>query len=289
MKKIALFLSLGCFLSTTTANADLLVYEGFEGYYDKSSTQGSSSFNGKNDHLVGQSDLNGGFGWSGSWSTNLNIHQSSMSKSGLVVSQGHYVGDGTTYRNFDTSANSKLAKAGFVNGNGKVGAVGKTLWFSFLGANENMSSWGGVSFFDGSNESIYIGKGSYKWKVMPYGGTQPSTTSDVLIGKSINPDLIVMKMTFNQNSTEISFWINPDGSSNDPTGKEYKVVSSNGSPRTFDRIRFASGSGDNSIDELKIGTDYNSVTSNAVPEPATMVLLAMGGAGCLLRRKRKSA
>jgi len=46
-----------------------------------------------------------------------------------------------------------------------------------------------------------------------------------------------------------------------------------------------SGGGYGHLDEIRIGGTWSNVT--VVPEPATMVLLGIGGIGVLIRRKRR--
>ena len=41
------------------------------------------------------------------------------------------------------------------------------------------------------------------------------------------------------------------------------------------------------VDELRIGDSWNDVTTAAVPEPASVGLLALGAVGLMGRRRRK--
>ena len=306
MKSVKYLIALGIMLSASAAQADLLVYEGFDGYYGKSTTKAGDAYNGKESHLVSSKYLNGGKGWAGGWSGSMRIGHDSLKRAGSTYSKGHAYGtfQSPRYRTINTSANSAVAKAGLVDG-GYIGKAGKTVWVS---AKMSLADhrWGGISFFKDNQEVMYVGKGDrrvgngYKrfWKTELGGlpGIGGKSTHDG--GKDgpayskdrSKPDLVVLRIKYSTGgAVTVTMWINPGKDANgNPTGKSYTVK--NTGDRRFNRIRI--GHGHNSklgFDEFKLGTTYKSVTSGAVPEPATMALLAFGSVGCLLRRRKKSA
>lgn len=107
----------------------MLAYEGFN------YTTGSANLTG----------LSGGFGWSGSW-RGVNNGASSVLAGSLVaganapagydlLSAGNAVltpNNTRTGRRVDTSAGGSFGAAGYVDGNGKIGADGKTIYLSFM-------------------------------------------------------------------------------------------------------------------------------------------------------------
>lgn len=126
----ALLLAGGLTLVPALCRAEILAYEGFD--YASGSTIG---------------DQNGGVGWSGSWTV---IHPNGGS---LTVSAGNLLAGGnapagfdalskgrsanlvSNYRDgrlLDTNPGGNFDSAGFLDENGRIGATGKTLYFSFL-------------------------------------------------------------------------------------------------------------------------------------------------------------
>ena len=299
---------MGIMLSASAAQADLLVYEGFEGYYDKSTQNAGDPYNGKQSRTVSNNLLNGGKGWANTWSGSMTIGHDSLKKTGNPYSSGHTYNSfqNARFRKMDTSANSAVYKAGLVE-NGHVGKAGKTVWVSALMTLQD-HNWGGLSFYRDGQEVMYVGKGDREvskgkynrfWKTQLGGipgvsgdkGTHnggkdgPAYSTD-----RANPDLVVLKMSYAANGVvTVTMWVNPNKDADgNPTGKSYTVTHAGN--RRFNRIRLAHGVNSKlGFDEFKIGTSYKSVTTGAVPEPATMALLAFGGVGCLLRKRKKSA
>ena len=299
MKKGTLIIALLVGISVNTSYADPLVYEGFEDYY---ATGDNTSYNVLNDggakYIKLKGNANGGVGWAGAWNDRVPVMEKTMSKTGVKSSaNGYWRGGDNRQRTIATAAGSNMAKAGLVKSNGKIGAVGKTLYISFLWSFQSGNSWGGFSLFNGGgSEVMYFGKGGGNWRFDQSGFNDPSRTT--FTGSrahntdndnpsfQTNPDLVVIKLEFKSDKTEATAWINPDTKLSNLTGNgNIKTASANAIE--FDRIRLASGGGHNNVDEIRMATNFKSVLG--VPEPATFSLLALGGIAFLARRHRRIA
>ena len=293
-------LALLCF--SAVSNADILVYEGFSGYYDKGSDRGWSRHNGKPIRWVdanGGKNVNGGIGWKGAWYENrdneksyagMPVHKESFVKAGVRTTGGHFRGGDERYRTFDTSSTSRLAKAGLLTSDNKIGKVGTSIYMSAYIGFTNANSWRGISLFDGSNEKMYIGKAGGQWKLDFSGQGRSIQKSGVNVSTDpAKPQFIVMKFTFEAGQTKIQFWINPN-SENSKLVATATLEGSSAQAIKFNKIRLMGdrNSGDTILDEFRLATSFKDAVSG-VPEPATMLLLAGGGLGVLLRRKRNKA
>ena len=116
-------------LTSPTAQAAVMGYEGF-------------NYSTGSGNLTGQ---NGSFGWNGTWQT-VNNGSSSVQAGGLTAGTNAPVGydslssgnaaltpnNTRTGRLLDTSTGGSFGVKGFIDGNGNIGAAGKTIYLSFM-------------------------------------------------------------------------------------------------------------------------------------------------------------
>ena len=154
--------------------------------------------------------------------------------------------------------------------------AGKTLWFSALmEVDQSVGvSYAGVSLFDGLTEKLFFGQriGNKKWGMERYGlGGVDSTISTV---SNVTGFLVV---ELDGVAGVARLYVNPatlGGSA--PVTASASMTFTNFS---FDTFRIQSGGTERlDVDELRFGTTYADVTPLAIPEPATAMLLAFGGA-----------
>jgi autotransporter-associated beta strand protein len=126
---LAALLACAALLTPPAARAALMSYEGFN------YASGSGNLSG----------LSGGFGWNGSWQT-VNNGASSVQAGSLTAganapsgydarSTGNSVispNNTRSGRRLDTSAGGSFGVKGYIDGNGNIGASGKTIYISFM-------------------------------------------------------------------------------------------------------------------------------------------------------------
>ncbi len=147
-------------------------------------------------------------------------------------------------------------------------------------SNKTGSTWAGLSFFNGGTEDMFFGadSASSAWEFDTRGmGDQTSTVS--VVNDAMTH--IVAHIT----STSIDMWIDPsDISSIAALGTADKSFTVN--PVTdqaqWTRLRIGAGGQTITSESVTAATTFG----EAVPEPATMSLLALGGMAMLRRRKR---
>jgi hypothetical protein len=137
--------------------------------------------------------------------------------------------------------------------------------------------WFGAFLNGGAHEAGFsYGGGIYAIDVV--GGPFANTTTQAVVG---TPEVVVMRFDWTTGPDPMTLYMNPPAGTVEPTTASAQLLGQDlGAETTF----VLTGPGASSFDNLRIGTTYASV---AIPEPSSVVLLALGllGLGILHRRK----
>lgn len=219
--------------------------------------------------LTGQT---GGTGWNAGWT-------SSGTGSGATVSS-----PGLNYTDSNSAVldvqGSKLDLLGNGSGNfrvptSSVDTSGSTLYISFLAQLTTTGGYSGFSLFQGATENLFLGVPNTRtfWGIDSKTGTVSVSTTPVT-----TLSLLVYRIDFGATTT-VSLYVNPTLGTEPATA----AVTVTRTAFTWDSIRIQSGTNVGAIDEVRIGTDFNSVAP--IPEPSA-ILAVIGGLGILLMRRR---
>ncbi len=239
------------FATTHSARAGLLAYDSF------SYTAGQQ--------LVGN---NGGTGFGGAYTG---------STAALVVSPG------STYTD---SSGKKLTVAGNAgpfagNNNGVFRSLpniptttGSTLYVSFLMQLNQNTEYAGLSFISGGGETLFLGRPGNGAAAGTGFGIDTNNNGGI---RSTTGDATVLSLRV------FSLYVNPT------LGTEPQIPSASITKQNqlnVDSFRIQSFN-PGTLDELRFGTTYADVTPFAVPEPTSVALVLLGGAGMVgvLRRR----
>ena len=180
-----------------------------------------------------------------------------------------------------------------------LGGDGTTLYLSALARpDSNPANAGNTSYkFDLANgnnvawaanaPNVYVERAANgNWQIRYH----PASGSDVTAGTGVafvkdQTFLMVLQLDFAATGDTATLYVDPTPgmSTPDVTGAAVAMTGF-----TFTNLNFNPGHavGDGDLDELRIGTTYADVVPTAVPEPAALSLLALGGVALLGRRRR---
>ena len=196
-----------------------------------------------------------------------------------------------TERLMDTSVGGEFDSAGLVDGTGKIGADGTTLYLSFLQRISSVPSqypYYAVELSNGdygSGRVLLVGhddKASPYYVARTYSNGTGSETLTPLGVENADVNLFVLKFTFDTDDDLVEIYRNPS-----PGGEPTTPTATLGGPGlgydfSFHKIalaRFVNTSSLLDVDEIRFGTSYADVTP--VPEPCGLLLL-VGGALCFI-------
>jgi autotransporter-associated beta strand protein len=255
---LALFQGMSC----QESKAALMAYEGF------SYTTGSGNMNGQN----------GGFGWNGSWQT-VNNGASSVQGGSLTaganaptgydpLSIGNSVStpnNTRTGRRLDTSAGGSFAMKGYVDGNGNIGMVGKTLYISFMQQPNGTTSYyefefhrgdlgdpgrvGGVGNDSGANTDVYL--------------RVPSAGQTSIGAGSTSVNFYVVRIDFLGGNDTVTVYQNPTSASEPATAT---LTLPGAGDMSFNGISFGCFNNGRTVahDEIRVGETWADVTSPGI-------------------------
>jgi len=272
----------------TATSASLIAYEPFDYPPSPAGTD-------TNNHLPGITGLDGGIGFDGAWTDNVQATStfgSANRATGIAGPDDFPSHDRQTPLSY-TDANGNVlptqgnqARTSFGgisiasrDLDGTYGNPGDTIWLSFLGQSANATTgtrWAGFSL--GDSDGLYFGRSRNSqgnWGVAHLGN--PLIESTTPLNQQV---FYVAKLEYNIDPNEdskITLWINPlldtEPLENDGWVGYAKLSS-------FDFILMA-GNFSTDLDEFRLATSYFSV----IPEPASLVLMGIGALLMLKRRR----
>ncbi len=144
-------------------------------------------------------------------------------------------------------------------------APGTTLYFSYMMQVATGTGYAGISFFQGTTETLYTGSRSNLFGIDPKGGTAGNSASSVT-----SLSLVVFRVDFTASGATIRLYVNPT-SAEEPASASATATKT--SALTFDRIRIESTNDTGTIDEFRLGTTFADVAPIAPGFTPTEVLV----------------
>ncbi|GAB4167706.1 MAG: hypothetical protein Fur0032_05820 [Terrimicrobiaceae bacterium] len=280
------------------AGASLITYDGFD-------YAASTNLDG----------LNGGSGWQNGWQnqnsgfptlSNITVQSPGLSSGSLVVSGNQTTANtfDSTGRRLDVSFGGAWDTAGYVSDPFLITQIDQgNVWGSFLARrNSATASWdGGPAFslhrnntdwFKDSNTSLQVlwDSSASIWTANVNGGTSQNLSATGLGDTA----LFVFKLELSTSGTNnIYLWLNPSslGGADLATGTaDASFTGLASADARFKAFAFYGGgsvSNATTLDEVRFGTDYASVTP--IPEPGSLALVAVALLSAVLMRRSRAA
>lgn len=271
-----------------TARADLIAYDGFSGddyTAGKPAAESSKPIDG----------VNGGYGWASGWTTYAsqyyrpgNIYPSDpgLSYTGLT-SQGYQLFWNTN--GFGSNRLGRMHEAYRTVSSTPIGTDGQTVWATFLIQKSNYQGINGLRLCRGAHGTPVLsavtqsGNGE-KWQLV---AGAASDTTTVAGSQTSTPQIVIVRIDYKAGNDDAYLWVGTGlNLASQPDISTANAELLGVADLSFDILRLDGGGySDTRIDEIRLATDWKSAIS-AIPEPATMTLLGLGGVVALLRRKR---
>jgi hypothetical protein len=219
--------------------------------------------------------LTGGTGFSGAYT-----RDGTISVPGL-----NYTGLATGGNKFTTASNNVGAFRTIPTINTDTAAP---LYVAFLAStNGSTPNYGGISFYDGNTEELFLGKPS---NTLNYGFDVSGATGGVATNgpaASTTPDLLVYRLTFTPAGETIDFFANPTPGSVLPAipTATFLIPEATFAGDQFTQIRLQSGDQQINFDEFRTGATFADVAP--VPEPSAVAALVTVAGAAVIRRRRR--
>jgi autotransporter-associated beta strand protein len=248
-------------LTPSAARASLIAYEGF-------------NYAAGSGNLTGQA---GGFGWGGLWQSvvggSSSVQAGSLSAvnapsgyNSLSIGNAAFTPNGTrTGRFLDTSATGPFGQKGYLNGNGFIGASGKTIYISFIqqpdAANNNYYEFefhrgdlndpgriGGVGNDTSGSSSVYL--------------RTPSAAQTAIGAGSAAATLYVVRIDFLGGNDTVYVYQNPTSSTEPGTPT---LLETSAGDMSFNGISLGAFANGRTVvhDEVRVGETWSDVVSPA--------------------------
>lgn len=247
-------------LLAARANAASIAYEGFD-------YSAGTPLNG----------LNGGSGWAGAWSAGnplAFVATPGLAFNGLATTGGA----ATATAKPDPPGGSDITFENRTLSN-NVGADGTSLYLSLLLRPET-----GFGFYGGVNlGGLFLGKSgtTNTYGLEASGGNIASSSVTPTTGDTV---LLLLRATFLAGDDVLELFVNPT------LGAEPLLAdaSLSGFNLGLANVFTINNAGAWTVDEIRLGTTFEDVVPTAVPEPASLTLLACGLGVAAVRRMKGS-
>jgi hypothetical protein len=252
-------------------NNRFLAYEGFD-YADPP---------------VAMDGLSGGFGWNGGWKnvsgtgnytqagSLLGDINSMAGYDGRSVGNSYYnYGSSRTGRFLDCSTNGAFSKRGFIDGNGHIGADGKTLYLSFL-----MQPAAAASFYEFEFHRSDLGDGGRIGGIGNdtanpdvYLRAPKSTFWDLGAGDTA-VNLYVVRIDFKVGNDDVRVYRNPTSLTEPATATVAELAVAD---MSFDGISLGAFGNYLAVDEIRVGATWEDVIGLPVSRMQPLVKAGQG-------------